>query len=888
MRVIPRRFPAAALAALLLLSLPQGARAAEDVLRSTLENGLRVVIVRNPLAPVVTTQVNYLAGSDVTAEDFPGTAHAMEHMMFRGAPGLSGEQLSAIMAGLGGDSNAGTSQTVTEYFLTVPSDALDVALGIEAARMRGLVADEKDWVKERGAIEQEVARDYSNPQYVFYIRLLEAMYPGTPYSHTALGTIPSFQKTTGAMLREFHRDWYAPNNAILVIAGDVEPEKALADVKRLFGPIPPRATPSRPKIDIKPLRASRIEMESDLPYGQAIVTYRLPGYGSPDYAAGTILADVLDSKRGDLYALVPQGKALSARFEADALPEAAFGYAEATFPKGGDGNALSARIREIIAALAKNGVPPDLVEAAKRQEIAQAQFMKNSVAGLAFEWSQAVAVEGRNSPEDDIEAIRKTTVEDVNRVAREYLVNETAIVALLTPRESGKPVSARGFGGGESFAPERTKTVKIPSWARKAVESPALPTTKVKPIDMTLPNGLRLLVQPESVSPTVTVVGRIKNDPDLETPKGKEGVDRVLDGLFPYGTKTLDRLAFQKALDDIAAEESAGTSFSLKVLSENFDRGTQLLAENLLQPALPEEDFKVVREETAASVAGEIRSPAYLSRRAMRKGLYPEDDPSLREATPETVSSLSLDDVRSYYEKAFRPDLATIVVVGQVSPERAREVVEKYFGSWKAAGPKPETDPPAVPPNRPSAAEVPNAIRVQTEVTLAQTVGITRFHPDYYALQVGTSVLAGGFYATRLYRDLRENTGLVYYVSAFLDARRTRTLYTVSYACDPSKVSKARAIVERDLREMQKKPVNPRELTQAKVILLRRIQLSESSTDRIAGRLAQISVEGLPLDEPMRAARRYLAMTAEEVRKAFVEWIRPRDLIQVTEGPTPR
>lgn len=887
MRVTSRRFLAAALAALLLLSFSPGARAADDVLRATLANGLRVVIVHNPLAPVVTTQVNYLAGSDVTLEEFPGTAHAMEHMMFRGAPGLSGEQLSAIMAALGGDSNAGTSQTVTEYFLTVPSDALDVALGIEAVRMRGILASEKDWVKERGAIDQEVARDLSDPRYVFYIRLLEAMYPGTPYSHTALGTVSSFRKTTGAMLRKFHRDWYAPNNAILVIAGDVEPEKALGDVKRLFGPIPSRPIPSRPKVDIKPPRASRIEMESDLPYGQAIVAYRLPGYKSPDYAAGTILADVLDSKRGDLYALVPQGKALSARFEADALPETAFGYAEAAFPKGGDGNALAARLKEIVAALAKNGVPPDLVEAAKRQEIAQAQFMKNSVSGLAFEWSQAVAVEGRNSPEDDIEAIRKTTVEDVNRVAREYLVNETAIVALLSPRESGKPVSARGSGGGESFAPKRTKNVKIPSWARKAVETPALPKSKVKPFDMTLSNGLRLLVQPESVSPTVTVVGRIKNDPDLETPKGKEGVDRVLDGLFPYGTKTLDRLAFQKALDDIAAEESAGTGFSLRVLSEKFDRGMQLLAENLLQPALPEEAFRVVREETAASVAGEIRSPAYLSRRAMRKGLYPEGDPSLREATPETVSSLSLDDVRSYYEKAFRPDLATIVVVGQVSPEQAREAVERYFGGWKATGPKPETDPPAVPPSTPSAAEVPNAIRVQTEVTLAETVGITRFHPDYYALQVGTHVLAGGFYATRLYRDLRENTGLVYSVHAALDARRTRSLYAINYACDPSKVSQARAIVERDLREMQEKPVNPRELTQAKVILLRRIPLSESSTDRIAGRLAHLSVEGLPLDEPMRAARRYLEITAEEVRKAFVKWIRPADLIQVTEGPTP-
>lgn len=873
---------------LILFFFPLPAGAADDVVRATLPNGLRVVIVPNALAPVVTTEVTYLVGAVEAPDGFPGMAHALEHMMFRGNPDLSADQFSAISAALGGDSNAGTSQTTTGYHLTVPSDALDVALHMEAIRMRGVLSREKDWVKERGAIEQEVARDLSDPQYSFYIRLLKEMYAGTPYDHTALGTRPSFRKTTGAMLRKFYRDWYAPNNAILVISGDVEPEKALVEVRRLFGPIRSRTLPPRPRIEIRPLRIARIEMETDLPFGQAVVAYRLPGYESPDFAAGTILADVLDSRRGDLYALVPQGEALSVAFNADALPKAAFGYAVASFPKGGDGNALVARLKEVVAAYVKNGIPADLVEAAKRHEIAAAGFMGNSVAGLASAWSQALAVEGRNSPEDDIEAIRHVTVDDVNRMAAQYLTNETAVTAMLSPHESGKPVSTKGFGGGETFAPQRTKKVKIPDWAKKAEETPSAPVSRIRPSDTTLANGIRLIVQPESVSPTVTLIGRVRNDPNLETPDGKEGVDRVLDGLFPYGTRTLDRLVFQKELDDIGAEASAGAAFSLRVLSENFDRGVWLLAENVLHPALPGNSFTVVRDQVAALVEGEIRTPSYLSQRALHSGLFPKTDPALRQATRKTVASLSLSDVRSYHEKVFRPDLTTIVVVGQITPERARETVERYFGEWKAAGPKPKTDLPPVPPNKPSAADVPNAIRVQVDATVAETVGLTRFDLDYYTLQVGTHVLAGAFYATRLYRDLREETGLVYFVNARLSAGRTRSVFSVNFACDPPNVSKARALVVRDLKAMRESPVTPAELRQAKIILLRQIPLSESSTDRIAQMLAHLATEGLPLEESVRAAKRYMEITAAEVREAFARWIRPGDFVQITEGPAPK
>ena len=171
---------------------------------------------------------------------------------------------------------------------------------------------------------------------------------------------------------------------------------------------------------------------------------------------------------------------------------------------------------------------------------------------------------------------------------------------------------------------------------------------------------------------------------------------------------------------------------------------------------------------------------------------------------------------------------------------------------------------------------------------MAETLGLTRSHPDYYALELGNHVLGGGFYATRLYRDLRAETGLVYNLSLNMNVDKSRGIYVVEYACDPSNVAKARAIVATNMQSMQTQPVDEAELRLAKAMLLREIPLSESSVANVAQGFIRRTVLDLPLDEPTRAAHRYVAMTAEQVQAAFAKWLRPRDWVQVTEGPEPR
>src|SRR6202158_760596 len=636
----PRRAPLAALIPLFVCGAPAAltvARAAESaaenpgVLRATLSNGLRVVIVRNALAPVVATSVNYLVGSDEAPAGFPGTAHAEEHMMFRGSPGLSADQLADIGSVVGGDFNANTREGVTQYLFTVPSEDLDVALHIEALRMRAVIYSPKEWSHERGAIEQEVAQDLSEPAYVLFEKLRARMFAGTPYAHDALGTRPSFERTTARMLKSFHDTWYAPNNAILVIAGDLDPVATLSEVKLLFGDIAAKKLPPKPQVRLRPVQPTSFTLDTDRPSGTLMIALRTPGPRDADFAALEVLADVLSTRRFDLYGLVPQGKAVAAEFALDPLPQAALAYAALSFTTGDDPKALEREARAILARVAREGVPPDLVAAAKLQERSAAQFQRNNIAELAAVWSEALALYGLSSPDEDLARIEQVTVAGVNPVARQYLDLDHAInshmraTLLLTPPRHAPAGGAAhgGFGGQEAISLGEAHPTALPPWAQKALQRLEVPPSTLHPIVSTLPNGLTLIVQSEDVSDTVSVYGHIRNRPETEEPQGQEGVAQVLDRLLTYGSERLDRVAFQQALDAIGAREHAGTDFSVQALGEHFERAVELLADNELHPALPNAAMEIIRGQVALGVAARNASPGFLTQHSLRAALFP-------------------------------------------------------------------------------------------------------------------------------------------------------------------------------------------------------------------------------------------------------------------------
>ncbi|NNC24375.1 insulinase family protein [Salinisphaera sp. USBA-960] len=857
--------------------------------RATLDNGLQVVAVANHLAPAVTTVMNYHVGSRQAPSGFPGMAHAQEHMMFRGTAKLSAAQISAIAAGMGGRFNASTQDELTQYYFSVPSKYLDVALHLQAARMKSVANKPEAWHKERGAIKKEVGRDLSNPGYVAYKKLREQLFHGTPYSHDALGTKPSFDKTTASMLNKFHDTWYAPNNATLVIAGDIKPEHVIDQVRHLFSSIQKKKLPKRTDLQFSPVKTKPIRMKTDRGQGMAYLAFRTPGTSDQKrYASLKVLTKILNDPRGRLYSqLVATGQSLGTSFATRGMRDAGIGFAAASFAKGADSKALVKKLKNVLSTIAEQGVTEQQVTAAKRQIKTAAAAAEDSISGQAQRWSRTVAMHQYQSPQALIQRIDRVDVERVNQLAKKLLAENAHVLTVLTPGKSDDATASSGFGGKESFTPKHVGKVKLPSWAAKPLQSIQAPAPTVQPQTTTLDNGMKLVTITTASTQATHVYGQIRNNPALTAPEGQAGVDSVLSRLLDFGTETHDRRAYQAALNRIGASSSAGTSFSLTVLPRHFQKGLSLLAEKQLQPALPAKAFPIVQRQIASAVAGQNQSPGFLAKQALKEGLYPKNDPSLRHATPKSVKSLTQGDVTSYYHKVFRPDLTTLVVVSSLPPQKVKQAVTKQFGDWSAKGNPPTVALDPVPANKPHRAQVDDSAKSQDEVALAQTLDVANKSRARHALQLGEQVLTGSFYASRLYRELRAERGLVYTIGSNINLSPKRATLSFQFGAAPEHVEQADQIIRETLTNMAEEPINTEDLHRARAGLIRQIPLQAASASSIGNGILRRERLDLPLDAPYRAADDYLDIGAKTIQQAFKTYVRPNDLVRIVQGPAP-
>jgi zinc protease len=883
------------LAVALLLT---GARApglatdSDGALTATLRNGLRVVIVRNTLAPVVATDMTYLVGSRDDPKDMPGLAHAQEHMMFRGTNALSTSQLGTIATALGGGFNASTSDEVTQFQFTVPAADLDAILRIESDRMRDVLDAQSQWENERGAIEQEVLRDESTPGGDFFADVQALAFAGTPYARQGVGTRAAFDRLTGPRLKAFYDTYYAPNNAVFTVAGDVDPEATLAAIRARFETIPERVIPKRAAVHFAPLERTVIKRSTSLIYALAAIGFRMPGIDSPDFLPAYVLQAILDSRRGPIHRLADTGDALESEWLS--LPyfdEGQLAFATAALAPGSDPEAMSRRLEAIVTDLAHNGVPRELFETTKRRLIIDQEESRNSIEALASDWATTIALDREPSIAREQQLIANVTFAQVNAAAARYLDIRHAIVGALTPSSHATQSAAPApppQGASEKPLDTKTSATDLPAWGSELLHSTAVPPSSLVPVRSTLPNGITLIVVPETISNAVFVYGGVKTNAALEEPAGKEGVSSVLDGIFDYGSQRKDRLTFERAQDDLDSTVEPGTDFGLQTTPRSFDRAVDLLAEGELQPRFDAQTFELARRRAAEALATALNGSHTAALIRAAEKLLPPGDPELRRPSLDELRDLTISDARDYYAKVMRPDLATIVVIGNVAPEEARATIARAFGGWQATGPPPNLDLPPVPVNEPGDVKLTLPSFGQDSVTLEQIVALTRASPQYYPLLLGNAILGGGSGGpeqSRLFRDLRQNAGLVYNISSTLTATSSRARFTVDFASLPQNEARITGLIADEIERLQKEPVGDFELSLTKASVVRKTIVGDASVGAIGDALLGDATAGLPLDEDRVEARALIAADAPAVRDAFAAYIHPQRFVHVVEGP---
>jgi zinc protease len=884
---------AAAVSIFLLLAMPRAsvfaqAVAAGDpgVYTTHLRNGLQVIVVEDHAAPVVECAMWYRFGSLDETAGKTGLAHALEHMMFRGSAHISAGGLDDITERLGAEMNGQTDYDDTELYFVMPADKLDVALAIEADRMQHALLRQSDWNIERGAVLSELDDDAGSPFFDLLSRVRAAAYPDQPNGRVPIGYRSDVERATAADIARYYHEWYAPNNAVLVVAGDVDHATVFRRAEQLFAAIPAHPIPQHHYIDPTPASGAVVEAAFPFPFEILDLAYAVPGDTESGEPAVSTLATLIENERSPFHqALVDTNIALTIEAESDTQLKGGLLNVFIILNPGHTGEEAQSVFDATMQNVLATGFSPSLVEQARSITIAQRLFSEDSIQGFGDLAGYTYGLVGERIHDED-ERLAALTPESLLDAARRYLRTPTVIGHLRPnaspPRRNSGKSNATISDDFSSRVPNGP--IIEPASIRAELSTPSIEHSTLSPTTFTLPNGLRVIVQEKRDRPTFTLMGHIASSPGFEPP-GEEGMVRLGSDLADYGSTNEPFDTRRQAIDDMGAQIDFGQDFSAKGLGRDFERIVAIVADGEEHPAFPEPWFSRDRGQIANSLTAEANISGQAIDHLYQEHLLAPDDPALRRPNADTVSSITRDDLLAFVGRYWRPDLTTIAVVGDVTPQQVRAAFESAFGAWQRIGEAPNVRQEPFPAARAADAYIGTEAN-QVFVRLGQPA-MARTSPDYDAFLVLNQILgASGAFESRLWQELRQKRGLIYSADSSLTADRDRGDFQIELEAAPEHVQSAVAFVRDELRRLQREPVSATELQEAKLRLVGDALLAEASADGQAQQLLDISEYGLPLTYYRDRNAELAHITAADVLRVARRYLEPDRLIQIYAGPS--
>lgn len=910
-----------ALAALLLVSLslaaaaptgPGGAEAAAGasapagiaVHQRVLANGLKVLVQENHAAPLVCSFIWYRVGLRSEPRGAAGITHFLEHMAFKGTERFSGREMDRLVTMRGGYLNGFTSMDYTAYIETLPPEALDLAFEIESERMARCLLKPEDIESEKGVVISEFEGAENDPGFLLRKEVMAAQFPDQPYGRTVIGEKADLRHLTREQVLAYYREHYAPNNAVLVVVGDVQADEVFAKAERSFGPIPP-STLSSPTPN--PGRGSsgerRVNLELPGRTSYLHLVYEVPPIAHPDHIALEVLQNILSGGRTSrLYrAFVDAGLASDANaWDYENPDPTVFAFEIALRPGRAHQEAEDA-LEALLDDLRRNPVSERELTKAKNQTKAHFVYAADGVSKLAQQLGYYELLVGHDYLRTFPQRVDAVTPADIQRVVQQYFVRENRTVGWLTAtgevgadQAGGPPADLRR--NADPRRPAGSVWCRQPEPAEAAGElQPALAPAglgKLPPIlQLTLDNGLQVVLQEEHAAPFVTIYGNVMAGPVFDPP-GKAGLAAFAAEMLNHGTARRTWQEIQEALDFAAAQLSFGIGAQVATVGGQCLRADlglllEAAAEQLMSPAFPPEEIEKVRSLLLAGQERRDEDTFAVAEKELLARLYPEGHPLHHHSLgdKESVGSITRDDLLAFHERYYRPENTLLAIVGDFDPQQAAALIEQAFGQWPRRGEPARPDlRPVAPPAEPTVVRVPVPGKTQVDIALGFP-GISRRHPRYYQADLMNYVLGRGGFMSRLNLAIREERGLAYYVWSVFRAYWGPGPWTLQMGVDAANAEQAIAAAVAEVKRIQQEPPAEEELGLWKDYVQGTVARQMETYAGIAQNLVLSAFYDLGLYFPFEYPSILRAITPEQVREAAAETLHPEGYLAVIAGP---
>ncbi len=873
-----------------------------------LENGLTVILHKDTSDPLVHVDVTYHVGSGREEVGKSGFAHLFEHMMFQGSENVADEEHFKIITEAGGTLNGTTNTDRTNYFETVPANQLEKMLWLEADRMGFLLSavDQEKFEVQRETVKNERGQRVDNRPYGrLYETSSAALYPeGHPYSWPVIGYMEDLDRVNVNDLKAFFLRWYGPNNATLTIGGDIDEAETLAMVKKYFGSIPrgPKVDmPAKPKVTLSEDRYVSFEDNVYLP----LIHMSFPTVYArhEDEAPLDLLAEILGGgKTSLLYKNLVKNQFAVQAGVSHPCAELACTFTMLALPNPRSGKTLTDLekiIRDSLVEFEERGVQEDDLIKAKAGMEASTIFGLQSVAGKVSQLAAYETYTGNpNFIEKDISRYANVTKEDVIRVYNKYVKGKNAVIVSVVPKGQPDAVAAPdNFVIAERTLPEFTETkaedlaLRIPkddfdrsvmpkAGANKAVDVPEM-------WQKTLANGIKVLGTQSIETPTTAMLIKIPAGQLYES-KDKVGMARLLAAMLNESTQKRSAEEMSNELDKLGSGVyiSANDEYlniNINALTKNVDATLALVVEKVMMPAFDEKDFARIKNNTIQGLTNNQKDAGYLASTAYRKLMFGDTLAGAPSGgSIETVSNVTVADIKAFYESQVKPAGAQLIVVSDLEQAQVEKSL-KAFDGWKGQA-KPLTVDIKAPDhkkgviylvNKDGAAQ--SAIRIGKRSIKQDIVG------EYYKSYLMNYALGGAF-NSRINLNLREDKGYTYGARSGFRGTKYAGVYTASAEVRADATDASIVEFVKEMSEYSKSGITDEELAFMRNAINQSDARKYETPRAKLGFLAQILEHDLSpsfVDERMQIVK---TITKDEINALAKKHINVDEMLMVVVG----